>query len=73
MRDERHKLQEMVRNAALLDKIVEGKIRRRAYELYEVRGRQSGRELEDWLRAEAEIRSRPSAIDNVIPFRPLPK
>jgi len=30
-------------------------IRHRAYELYEGRGRQDGRELEDWFRAEAEI------------------
>lgn len=33
-------------------------IRRRAYELYEARGREEGRELEDWLRAEAEITQR---------------
>jgi len=30
-------------------------IRRRAYELYEERGREDGHELEDWLRAEEEI------------------
>ena len=30
-------------------------IRRRAYELYEERGREEGHETEDWLRAEAEI------------------
>jgi len=30
-------------------------IRQRAYELYEARGRKDGHELEDWLRAEAEI------------------
>ncbi len=34
---------------------LEEKIRRRAYELYEMRGRQGGHELDDWLRAEAEI------------------
>ena len=33
-------------------------IRRRAYELYEERGREEGREVEDWLRAEAEVKSR---------------
>lgn len=33
-------------------------IRRRAYELYEERGRQEGRELEDWLRAEEEVTGR---------------
>ena len=30
-------------------------IRRRAYELYEARGREEGYELDDWLHAEAEI------------------
>ena len=30
-------------------------IRRRAYELYEERGRERGHDLDDWLRAEAEI------------------
>jgi len=30
-------------------------IRRRAYELYEQRGRDDGRELEDWLQAESEV------------------
>jgi Protein of unknown function (DUF2934) len=31
------------------------KIRRRAYELYEQRGRTDGCELEDWVQAEAEV------------------
>ncbi len=30
------------------------KIRRRAHELYEARGREEGHELEDWLQAEVE-------------------
>jgi Protein of unknown function (DUF2934) len=33
-------------------------IRRRAYELYEERGRADGHDVEDWLRAEAEITGR---------------
>ncbi len=33
------------------------RIARRAYELYEQRGRHAGSELEDWLQAEREIRS----------------
>lgn len=33
-------------------------IRRRAYELYEERGREDGHDVEDWLRAEAEITGR---------------
>jgi len=32
-------------------------IRRRAYELYERRGREDGHEVEDWLQAEAELAS----------------
>ena len=34
---------------------LEEQIRRRAYELYEARGREDGHELDDWLRAEEEI------------------
>jgi len=34
---------------------VQEKIRRRAYELYEERGRTDGRDLEDWLQAESEV------------------
>jgi hypothetical protein len=30
-------------------------IRRRAYELYESRGREDGHDIDDWLRAEAEV------------------
>lgn len=33
------------------------RIRRRAYEIYEQRGRQDGQEVEDWLRAEQEVSS----------------
>jgi len=36
-------------------KTLEDQVRRRAYELYEERGREDGHELEDWLRAEEEI------------------
>ena len=36
----------------------EEEIRRRAYELYEARGRGDGHDLEDWLEAEAEISGR---------------
>ena len=36
----------------------EEQIRRRAYELYEARGRGDGHDMEDWLEAEAEITRR---------------
>jgi Protein of unknown function (DUF2934) len=35
---------------------IEEEIRRRAYELFEARGGEDGQEVEDWLRAEEEIR-----------------
>jgi hypothetical protein len=34
---------------------ISAQIARRAYELYETRGREDGHDLEDWLRAEEEI------------------
>jgi hypothetical protein len=34
---------------------LEEQVRRRAYELYEKRGREHGHENEDWLAAEAEL------------------
>jgi|SRR5438270_13528767 len=37
---------------------IEEEIRRRAYELYEQRGRHEGSHEDDWARAEAEIQSK---------------
>jgi hypothetical protein len=37
---------------------LEYQIRLRSYELYEARGKEDGHELEDWLRAEEEIREK---------------
>jgi hypothetical protein len=34
---------------------IEAEIRRRAYALYEQRGKANGHAVEDWLRAEAEV------------------
>jgi hypothetical protein len=36
------------------DPNLEQEIRRRAYALYEERGKEDGHDLDDWLRAEAE-------------------
>jgi hypothetical protein len=42
----------------------EERIQNRAYQLYILRGKQSGSELDDWLQAEAEIReAQEQAID----------
>ena len=38
------------------------RIQRRAYELYVLRGNQSGSELDDWLQAEEEIQEAEEAI-----------
>ena len=37
---------------------LEDQIRMRAHELYEARGSESGHDMEDWLRAEEEIREK---------------
>jgi hypothetical protein len=43
--------------------MLEEQIRLRAYALYEARGREDGRDLDDWLQAEAEtIGSKKTAI-----------
>jgi hypothetical protein len=39
-------------------KNIEEQIRRRAYEMYEARGREDGHDLEDWFRAESEIKGK---------------
>lgn len=55
-RDNGRKAVSAVRNEpAKLPGSIEEQIRRRAYELYEQRGREDGSDLEDWYRAEAEI------------------
>ncbi len=38
---------------------LEGKIRARAYELFEQRGGVTGHDLEDWLQAEKEVMGEP--------------
>jgi hypothetical protein len=40
----------------------EEEIRRRAYELYEARGREDGQDVEDWLEADAEITGRTEKV-----------
>ncbi len=37
---------------------LEEQIRKRAFELYEQRGRDDGHDMDDWLRAEAELTNR---------------
>ncbi|MGO9432799.1 MAG: DUF2934 domain-containing protein [Terracidiphilus sp.] len=44
-------------SALIEPETLEDQIRARAYELYEERGKEDGHDLEDWLRAEAELTS----------------
>lgn len=44
--------------SAQIQSETETEIRRRAYELYEARGRADGFDREDWIQAEAEVLSR---------------
>jgi Protein of unknown function (DUF2934) len=41
---------------------IKKEIRKRAYELFEARGREEGHDLEDWFRAEKEITGRKSDV-----------
>ena len=41
--------------AARRAEVHQGRVAQRAYELYEQRGRQEGRDLEDWLNAESQL------------------
>jgi hypothetical protein len=52
---------------------VEDTISRRAYELYEERGREHGHAEEDWLRAEAEVTAGLSHPENTAPSNPAAK
>ena len=39
-------------------------VRARAYELYDLRGREDGHDLEDWLLAESQLIQKPQAKDS---------
>lgn len=41
-------------------------IERRAYELYEQRGREDGHDWDDWLQAERELATPEAAVDQTI-------
>jgi hypothetical protein len=46
----------------LTEKIWEEDIARRAFELYEARGCQSGHDVEDWLEAERELQEEQAVL-----------
>jgi len=43
------------RNHVPVAEVLRGEVERRAYELFVARGRQDGRDVEDWLTAEREF------------------
>jgi hypothetical protein len=47
-----------VTDTSVYPSVSEDKIRQRAYELYTQRGGQHGKHVDDWFRAEAELRGR---------------
>jgi hypothetical protein len=50
------KMDSRAKPAAIPDPLtIEEAIRKRAYELFETRDRESGHELDDWLQAEKEV------------------
>jgi hypothetical protein len=44
---------------------VDERIRKRAFELFQLRGCQDGHDLDDWTQAEAEILRRPQKLANL--------
>ncbi len=44
---------------------VDERIRKRAFELFQLRGCQDGHDLDDWMQAEAEIQGRPQKLANL--------
>lgn len=50
-------MSDLQRSASHQDVPTPEQIARRAYELYEQRGRENGRDMEDWLAAERELRN----------------
>ena len=44
---------------------IEERIRQRAFELFESRGREDGHDLDDWLQAEAEIKGTTRRLANL--------
>ena len=48
----------LAEQAARRAEVHQGRVAQRAYELYEQRGRQEGRDLEDWLNAESQLLGR---------------
>lgn len=44
---------------------IDERIRQRAFELFQLRGCQDGRDFDDWMQAEAEVLGRPQKLANL--------
>ena len=44
---------------------IDERIRRRAFELFQLRGCQDGHDFDDWVQAEAEISGKPQRLANL--------
>ncbi len=47
-----------MKKALVITELLHREIEQRAYELYELRGKEDGHDLEDWLQAETEVARR---------------
>jgi hypothetical protein len=52
----------------IITKPTEAQIRARAFEIYLERGRQPGREMDDWLQAEVELQHLPFHVVHLLPL-----
>jgi len=57
-------------NGAAAPPISSEEIRRKAYEIYERRGRQDGADLDDWLKAEREVKPDSNPVTGPAPAKP---
>ena len=44
---------------------IDERIRRRAFELFQLRGCQDGHDFDDWMQAEAKVRDKPQKLGNL--------
>ncbi len=51
----KHKTTVREKRGSLTCRALRKRIRERAYELYELRGKHHGHEIDDWLKAESEV------------------
>lgn len=60
-------MSDLYRSSPKQDVPTRDQIAQRAYEIYQTRGREHGRDVEDWLVAERELRSQNSPRESISP------